>query len=204
MKKIALAIMAMLAVGTGSANATPSLCSTIAGNLVQNCGFESGSFSSWNTTPAPSGSLFGVGGSGHTGSFDAFFGATGGMPDQIFQNVLTMPGHLYDLEFYFNSDGLTPNGAFVGYIDTSFHQLGGGPNLPQFDWTLEAFTFTATTNFTQIRFGAQDQQGFLLLDDVVLRDVTVPEPFTLGMFGAGLAGAFAMRRRKSHRKNISA
>jgi hypothetical protein len=84
----------------------------------------------------------------------------------------------------------------VGYIDTSFHQLGGSPNLPLFDWTVESFTFIATTPSTQIRFGAQDGPGFLLLDDVVVRDITVPEPFTLGMFGAGLAGAFAMRRRK--------
>ena len=196
MKKIACAIAALLAVGTGSANATPSLCNTIAGNLLQNCGFESGSFSNWNTSPAPSGSDFGVGGPGNTGSFDAYFGATAGMPDQIFQTVQTIPGHLYDLEFYFKSDGDLPNGAFVGYFDTSFHQLGGSPNLPQFDWTVEAFTFSPTTNFAQIRFGAQDGPGFLLLDDVVVRDITVPEPFTLGMFGAGLAGAIAMRRRK--------
>jgi hypothetical protein len=197
MKKIVLALAAVLAMGTGSANATPSLCNGVAGNLIQNCGFESGSFSSWNTSPAPSGSDFGVGTPGHTGSFDAFFGATAGMPDGIFQNVLTTPGHLYGLEFYFKSDGLTPNGAFVGYFDTSFHVLGGGSDIPQFDWTLEDFTFTATTPSTQIRFGAQDGPGFLLLDDLVLRDVSVPEPFTLGMFGAGLAGAFAMRRRKN-------
>ncbi|MBA2590401.1 MAG: PEP-CTERM sorting domain-containing protein [Alphaproteobacteria bacterium] len=47
-----------------------------------------------------------------------------------------------------------------------------------------------------IKFGAQDGPGALLFDDFVLRDVSVPEPFTLGIFGAGIAGAFAMRRRK--------
>ena len=81
MKKIALAVVAMLVVGAGSANATPSLCNGVAGNLIQNCGFETGTFSGWNTSPAASGSDFGVGGGGYTGSFDAYFGATAGMPD---------------------------------------------------------------------------------------------------------------------------
>jgi hypothetical protein len=196
MRKIAFALIAMFAVGTGSANATPSLCDGVAGNLIQNCGFESGSFSSWNTGPAPSGSLFGVGGTGHTGSFDAYFGATGASPDAIFQTVQTTPGHLYDLQFYFKSDGLTPNGAFVGYFDTTFHVLGASPDISLMDWTLEDFTFTPTTAFAQIKFGARDNLGFLLADDFVLREITVPEPFTLGIFGAGLAGVVAMRRRK--------
>src|SRR5690349_14573962 len=123
MKKIMLAAAAVLAVGTGSANAGPSFCDGVAGNLVQNCGFESGSFSSWNTNPAATGSLFGVGSPGHTGTYDVYLGATGGLPDGINQVVATTPGHLYDLEFYFKSDGGTPNGAFVGYVDNSFHLL---------------------------------------------------------------------------------
>jgi hypothetical protein len=197
MKRILFAIAAVLAVGTGSANATPSLCNTIAGNLVLNCGFESGSFSNWTTAPAATGSDFFVFNPGYTGNFGAYFGAIGGLPDVINQNIATTPGHLYDLEFYLKSDGLTPNGAFVGYFSNAFHQLGQGTDIPQFDWTLEDFTFVATTTFTRIFLGAQDAQGFLQFDDIVFRDVTnVPEPFTLGIFGAGLVGAFAMRRRK--------
>jgi hypothetical protein len=197
MKRIVLATAALLAIGTGSANATPSLCNAVAGNLLQNCGFESGDFSNWTTAPASSGSFFFVDTPGHTGSFDAYFGATGGLPDVINQAVATTPGHLYGLEFYFKSDGLTPNGAFVAYFSSSIHQLGGSTDIPAFDWTLEDFSFTATANSTRIFLGAQDGPGFLQFDDIVLRDITdVPEPFTLGIFGAGLAGAFAMRRRK--------
>lgn len=187
----------MFAIGAGSANAAPSLCNGIAGNLVQNCGFESGDFSSWNTGPASSGSDFFVGSSGHTGTYDALFGATAGLPDVINQVVATTPGHLYDLSFYLKSDGNTPNGGFIAYSDTSFHVLGSASDLMVFDWTLEDFTFTATTPSTRIFFGAQDGPGFLQVDDFVLTDVTVPEPLTLGIFGAGLAGAFAMRRRKN-------
>ena len=33
--------------GSGSAIAIPSICDSIAGNLVANCGFETGTFSSW-------------------------------------------------------------------------------------------------------------------------------------------------------------
>jgi len=196
MKKIMLAAAAVLAVGTGSANAGPSLCDGVAGNLIQNCGFESGSFSSWNTSPALTGSDFFVDLPGHTGSYDAWFGAVGGTPDVINQAVATLPGHLYHLEFYFKSDGATPNGAFAAYFDTSIHTLGSAGDIPVMDWTYEDFFIAATTNQTRIFIGAQDLPGHLQFDDFVLRDVTVPEPFTLGIFGAGLMGAFAMRRRK--------
>jgi hypothetical protein len=201
MRKIGFALISatLMALASGPANATPSLCDAVSSNLVQNCGFESGSFSSWNTAPAASGSFFFVSGPGNTGSFDAWFGATGGMPDAINQLVATTPGHLYDLQFYFKSDGLTPNGAFAAYFDTSIHQLGGASDIGVLDWTLEDFTFTATTNATRIFLGGRDNPGFVQFDDIVLRDVTnIPEPFTLGVFGAGLAGAFAMRRRKRH------
>ena len=33
--------------GSGSAIAIPSICDGIAGNIVSNCGFESGDFTSW-------------------------------------------------------------------------------------------------------------------------------------------------------------
>jgi len=197
-RKIIFASALLLTIGAGAASATPSICNGTAGNLIQNCGFETGNFSGWNTGPASSGSFFGVDGPGYSGSFEAYFGATAGIPDAIFQTVQTTPGHLYDLQFYFKSDGLTPNGAFVGYFDTSFHVLGGAPDIPLMDWTLEDFTFTPSTPFTQIKFGAQDGPGFLLVDDFVLKDVTVPEPFTLGIFGVGLAGAVVMRRSKNN------
>jgi hypothetical protein len=196
MKKFILAAAALLAVGSGSANAMPSLCNAVAGNLLQNCGFESGDFTNWTTAPASSGSDFSVATPGNTGNFAAYFGATGGLPDVINQAVATTPGHLYHLEFYLKSDGDIPNGAFAGYFSSSFNLLGSQADLPAFDWTYEDFFITATTNSTRIFFGAQDAPGFLGFDDVVFKEVTVPEPFTLGMFGTGLAGAFAMRRRK--------
>jgi hypothetical protein len=61
---------------------------------------------------------------------------------------------------------------------------------------LASFNFVATTNGTGIILGGRNGPGFIGIDDVVLTDVSVPEPFTLGIFGAGLAGAAAMRRFK--------
>lgn len=181
----------------GSANAGPSICGAVSGNLIQNCGFETGDFTNWVTHPAASGSLFYVGGPGNSGSFNAWFGATGTQVDQISQGVPTIPGHLYELDYYYTSDGDTPNQGFSGYFNGSFHLLSGGTDIPATDWTPSDFTFVATTNSTGIIFGALDVPGFIGIDDVVLKDVTpVPEPFTLGMFGAGLAGAAAMRRFK--------
>jgi hypothetical protein len=197
-KKIIFASAFLWIVGAGAASAGPSICDGITGNLIQNCGFETGTFSGWTTGPASSGSDFGVGSAANSGTSGAYFGAVSGIPDAIFQTIQTTPGHLYDLQFYFKSDGDTPNGAFVGYFDTSFHVLGGASDIPLMDWTLEDFTFTPTTPFSQIRFGAQNGPGFLLVDDFVLRDITnVPEPLTLSVFAAGLTGAAALRRRKA-------
>src|SRR5262249_48593705 len=60
--------------GVGS----PSICDAIAGNLVTNCGFESGDFTGWTQTPASFGSDFFVGDGSliNSGNFGAAFGAT--------------------------------------------------------------------------------------------------------------------------------
>jgi hypothetical protein len=192
----AFALMAGISL-CGAANAGPSICDSISGNLVQNCGFEAGSFASWGTSPAASGSNFFVGAPGNSGSFNAWFGATQGQFDVISQGIPTTPGHLYELIYFSISDGSTPNALFSGYFDGSFHPLDVATDIPQIDWTQTVHFFVATTNAIGLIFGGLDQQSFLGLDDVILTDVTpIPEPLTLSIFGAGLAGAAAMRRFK--------
>src|SRR3954471_18668173 len=81
-------------------------------NLVTNPGFETGSFSGWTTIPAATGSSFGVGntgpGTGGSGSFIAFFQASGSLNDAISQSFVTTPGSAYILSFFLNVISATP------------------------------------------------------------------------------------------------
>ena len=97
----------------GKAMAT-DICSTINGNLVQNCGFETGSFSSWTQTDATSGSDIRVFNAGaYSGTYLAGFGATQSEFDTISQNIATTPGSTYSLTFYLQGSGSGNNSEFI-------------------------------------------------------------------------------------------
>jgi hypothetical protein len=66
---------ALLAMGAQAKAA--DVCSSITGNLVANCGFETGNLSGWTFTPAPSGSDQFVGSGAFSGSFAWNMGAVG-------------------------------------------------------------------------------------------------------------------------------
>src|SRR5207248_5370847 len=88
--------------GSGSAIAIPSICDGIAGNIVANCGFETGTFASW--TQSGNTGFAGVSGGGveNSGDFGAFFGPVGSL-GFITQNLPTTAGGTYDLEFWLRS-----------------------------------------------------------------------------------------------------
>src|SRR5436309_2150043 len=69
-------------------------------NLITNPGFETGNFSGWTTTPASSGSDFFVDLNPHSGTYAAWFGATGSDFDTISQTFATTAGVFYDLTFW--------------------------------------------------------------------------------------------------------
>jgi hypothetical protein len=97
--------------------ATPRSASA---NLIVNGDFETGDFTRWTVTHAPSGSnIFvdhGPGMPGPDNTFGAFFGATGSAFDSISQTFATTPGAFYTLSFFYQVTNLgTPISANNGF-----------------------------------------------------------------------------------------
>lgn len=193
---LALAVGLSGSFAVGTAQATPSHCETVPGNLIKNCGFETGDFTNWTAVPAASGSDFGVSPFSNTGTYSAFFGATDSQWDEIYQVFTTITGHTYVIDFAVNNDGLAPNSAVTGWFDGAFNYLGGGADLPAYNWAQAEYFFTATTTSSGLVFLAYNSFGFVNIDDVVVRDVDAPEPLTLSLVAGGIAGIGATRRRR--------
>jgi hypothetical protein len=188
-----LALLCCAAPGFGS---TASICDGVSGNLVLNCGFETGDFSDWNVLNDDGNTL--VEGSSfpdgvNSGNFFAALGDEAATPTTVGQTFSDIAGTILTFSFYLYSDG-EPDGFAAQWDGETLLSL---PDAPQQAYTLYSYTVTGTGSDT-ISFSLQDAPGFDGLDDVVVVDPPpspTPEPSSPVFAVAALALIVLAHRR---------
>ncbi len=174
-----------------------AVCAT-PGNLVMNCGFETGDLSGWTVL----GDTTGVGVDtfdAHSGTYGAFLAGYGSVAagntnyTDLRQMLSTKLGQRYSLRYYtayFPSATVRPDNVFFAEIGGSRIDASLQSNVTSAPWTLDgSFLFTAAASATQLDFLAEDANFFFSLDDVAV--TATPEPASMLLVLLGLAGLLA-------------
>ena len=213
-----LTLAILLSVSPG-AHASTAICALIGGNLVSNCGFETGDFTNWTLGGALSGSFDGnyygvqgdqgnpplgalVLGPVNSGSWAAYFGTDVTQtiaPITLSQTLTGSPGMFYTISFYIDQNALTADNqfsvSFGGTILSSVTNVA-----PTGGFVLESFTYNDVSVVDPVlQFSFQNLSDYFFLDDVSVTGVsTVPEPsgMLLGGVALGILMLAAGKRRE--------
>jgi hypothetical protein len=165
-------------------------------NLINNGDFETGDFTGWtqfgNTTFNGVACSPGFGAGSPCASFFGPIGSAGGISQTL--TGLDVGGE-YILSFQLQNSADVPSffavtfGTTTIYSETNPPASGPVGAYKGFNFNMQATAATQTLSFT-----FRDDPGFFILDKVA---VTVPEPTTLALVAAALAGlGFARRERR--------
>jgi hypothetical protein len=204
-------IVSCLVFGATQSKAS-SVCDGVAGNLVANCGFETGDFTSWtlsgNDVPGEAGNLYGVEGqdlvdgiSPNSGSYQAFFATLDSNATKLSQDITTTAGDQYTITFWVAQDTASSS----EYGNELLASFGGTSLVDDSDVVVEGYTeytynvgpVSGSSNTLELTFG--NGLGEFLLDDVSVVDngpVVTPEPDSLLLFGTGLLALVGVARRR--------
>ena len=131
--------------------------------LVQNSGFETGSFSSWSLSGnTVSTFVSAVSSYVHSGTYGAQLGPSVTL-GYMSQTLATVPGQSYLLSFWLDNFASSGNEFSVAWNgSTLYDQI----NLPVFVWSNYVFAVTATNTSMVLRFGYRNDPSYFGLDDI--------------------------------------
>ena len=199
----ALLLAPVLSLGIAS-SALASDCAAADGNLVTNCGFETGDFTGWTVTD-PSNNTYVDSHNPNSGTYAANLGGT---PGTLSQTITDTAGQMYNFTFYMQNEiavdqnGIPypgPDTFSVAVVDTNSNTdiLMSPISIPQTaDYSLYSLAFLGTGSDT-IQFNVNNVPSYYDLDNVVIQEQT-PEPSSLALMGTGalVFAEFTRRRMK--------
>jgi hypothetical protein len=144
-----------------------SACDAVVGNLVVNCGFETGDFTNW----IQSGDLAFTGVTGLARYTGAFGDQTGPIGDlgYITQILPTTAGQTYSLFFALRNANF-PNEFQVIWDGVV---IVDNVDMPDFDYTVvEIDGLVASGDGTELDFGFRNDPDYIYIDDIVVVPAT--------------------------------
>ncbi|HYW41912.1 MAG TPA: hypothetical protein VE959_03580 [Bryobacteraceae bacterium] len=160
--------------------------------IITNGGFETGDFTGW-TLSGNTSDTFVDGTLPHSGLNAANLGPspTDGMLAQL---LPTIPGQIYTLSYWLQNEGGSPNDFSVSWDGGTLPGSVLTDSDPGFEYTLFTFqNLVATPGRTPLEFTFEQTPAFWHLDDVSVSVQSAPEPASLTICAAMLAGLGLMK-----------
>jgi hypothetical protein len=188
-------LFAALLVVASSPAWSQSICDGVSGNLVTNCGFETGDFTGW--TLSGDTTFMGVSSSyANSGNFGAFLGPVGS--DSSLSQFVGDNSTLYEISLYLQGNGSGPNDFTASWNGNVLLSL---VDSPAFGYTQYTFDVSGNSGAGSnlLEFDMRNDPSYWGLDDVSVVNTggpTTPEPSSLLLLGSGLLTVGGVIRRK--------